>query len=253
MVLAALGALCPPAISVIGLPATTNLAIVAALIQIPLIRIRFSFSGLPSCPPVARLRWMRRIVIASAAARSPRALLLRPGRNHAVAARVRDRLPQMLVLIFEKQHQRALLRHVSSEQFHRRLQVVVGKSRNRFLQIDVRSLQSFLQFLRIGDGRGPCPRIRSVREHADEHAVLHNDQVKHVADGANALAGPPVVLPWKASANLSASLPPTTMSAPWTSWKTFSRRRRFSARLEYGNVRNALSCVSYSWLFLWLA
>jgi hypothetical protein len=27
---------------------------------------------LPSCPPVARLRWMRRIVIASAAARSPR-------------------------------------------------------------------------------------------------------------------------------------------------------------------------------------
>src|SRR5580704_14593351 len=153
----------------------------------------------------------------------PAALLLRPGRNHAVAARVRDRLPQMLVLIFEKQHQRALLRHVSSEQFHRRLQVVVGKSRNRFLQIDVRSLQSFLQFLRIGDGRGLCPRIRSVREHADEHAVLHNDQVKHVADGANALAGPPVVLPWKASANLSASLPPTTMSAPWTSWKTFSR------------------------------
>src|SRR5580704_8475881 len=51
----------------------------------------------------------------------PRALLLRPGRNHAVAARVRDRLPQMLVLIFEKQHQRALLCHVSSEQFHRRL------------------------------------------------------------------------------------------------------------------------------------
>jgi hypothetical protein len=100
---------------------------------------------------------MRKVVIASAA-RSPRgALLLRPGRNRAVAARVRDRLPQMLVLIFENQHQRALLRHVSSEQFHRRLQVVVGKSRNRFLQIDVRRLQSFLQFLRIGDGRGCAP------------------------------------------------------------------------------------------------
>jgi hypothetical protein len=50
----------------------------------------------------------------------------------------------MRVLIFEKQQQRALLRHVSSEQFHRRLQVVVGKSRNRFLQIDVRRLQGFL-------------------------------------------------------------------------------------------------------------
>jgi hypothetical protein len=59
----------------------------------------------------------------------------------------------MLVLIFEEQHQRALFRHVSSEQFHRRLQVVVGKSRNRFLQIDVRSLQGFLQLVRIGNGR----------------------------------------------------------------------------------------------------
>jgi hypothetical protein len=57
---------------VIRLPATANLAIVAALIQIPLIRTGFSFSGLPSCPPVARLRWMRRAVIASAAARSRR-------------------------------------------------------------------------------------------------------------------------------------------------------------------------------------
>src|SRR5258707_13847201 len=69
------------------------------------------------------------------------ALLLGPGRNHAVAARVRDRLLQMLVLIFENEHQRALLRHVSSEQFHLRLQVVVGESRNRFLQIDLRSLE----------------------------------------------------------------------------------------------------------------
>ena len=33
---------------------------------------------------------------------------------------------QVLVLIIKNQHQRALLRHVSSEQFHRRLQVVVG-------------------------------------------------------------------------------------------------------------------------------
>jgi hypothetical protein len=55
MVLAALGALCPPAISVIRLPATADLAIVAALIQLPLIRIRFSFSGLPSCPPCCQV------------------------------------------------------------------------------------------------------------------------------------------------------------------------------------------------------
>src|SRR5580658_439757 len=38
------------------------------------------------------------------------------------------------------------------------------------------------------------------------------------------------------------------MSAPWTSWKTFSRCRRLSASFEYGNVRKALSCVSYSCL-----
>src|SRR6185369_9671968 len=58
-------------------------------------------------------------------------LLLRPGRNHAVTARVRDRLPQMLVLIFENVHQRVLLRPFPSEQLNRRLQVVVGKSRDR--------------------------------------------------------------------------------------------------------------------------
>src|SRR5579859_1232088 len=74
-------------------------------------------------------------------------LLLRPRRNHAV-------------------DQRVLLRPVSSEQFHRRLQVFVGKSRNRFLQIDVRSFQSFLQFLRIGDRRGLRLGIRCVRKHA---------------------------------------------------------------------------------------
>ncbi len=117
------------------------------------------------------------------------ALLLGPGRNHAVAARVRDRLPQMLVLIFENVHQRVLLRPVSSEQFHRRLQVVVGKCRNRFLQIDVRSLQGFLHFLRIGDGRGRCPLIRRARKHAGEQAVLFNDQVEDLGDGANALGG----------------------------------------------------------------
>ena len=71
-------------------------------------------------------------------------MLLRPGGNHTVGARVRDRLPEMLVLIFENQHQRVLLGHVFSEQFHGRLQVVVGKSRNRFLQIGVRSFQSVL-------------------------------------------------------------------------------------------------------------
>src|SRR5215470_11236857 len=122
------------------------------------------------------------------------ALLLRPGRNHAVAARVRDRLPQMLVLIFENVHHRILLRPVSSEQFHSRLQVVVGKSCNRFLQIDVRSPQGFLHFLRISDGRGRCPRIRCARKHAGEQAVLFNDQVEDVGDGANALGGLPVVL-----------------------------------------------------------
>src|SRR5215467_2935301 len=99
----------------------------------------------------------------------------------------------MFVLIFENVHQRVLLRPVSSEQFHRRLQVVVGKSRNRFLQIEVRSLQSFLHFLRIGDGRGRCPRIRCARKHAGEQAVLFNDQVEDVGDGANALGGLPVV------------------------------------------------------------
>src|SRR5581483_9767563 len=53
---------------------------------------------------------------------------------------------------------------------------------------------SFLQFLRIGDGPCLCSRIRSAREHADEHAVLPHDQVEHVADGTNALAGLPLVL-----------------------------------------------------------
>ena len=56
MVLAALGALCPPAISVVRLPATANLAIVAALIHIPLIRTRFSLFRLavqPACCQVA--------------------------------------------------------------------------------------------------------------------------------------------------------------------------------------------------------
>ena len=55
MVLAALGALCPPAISVIRLPATANLAIVAALIQIPLIRTDspFRLAVLPACCQVA--------------------------------------------------------------------------------------------------------------------------------------------------------------------------------------------------------
>ena len=100
----------------------------------------------------------------------------------------------MLVLIFENQHQRVLLRHVFSEDSHPRLQVRVGKPRNRFLQIGVRSFQSFLQFLRIGDGRGLCPRIRCAREHAGEQAVLPDNQVEYVGDRANALAGLPVVL-----------------------------------------------------------
>src|SRR5215472_16323418 len=122
------------------------------------------------------------------------ALLRRPGRNHTVAARVRNRLPQMLVLISENVHQCVLLRPVSSEQFHRRLQVVVGKSCNRFLQIEVRSLQSFLHFLWIGEGRGRRGRIRCARKHAGEQAVLLNDQIEHLGNGANALAGLPVVL-----------------------------------------------------------
>src|ERR1051326_2406959 len=99
----------------------------------------------------------------------------------------------MLVLIFENQHQRGELRHVSSKQFHGRLEVVVGKSRNRLLQIDVRSPQGFLHFLGIGDGGGLCARIRCARKHAGEQAVLRNDQVEHVGNGANALAGLPVV------------------------------------------------------------
>ena len=55
MVLAALGALCPPAISVIRLPATANLAIIAALIQIPLKDpiLLFRLAVLPACCQVA--------------------------------------------------------------------------------------------------------------------------------------------------------------------------------------------------------
>jgi hypothetical protein len=56
MVPAALGARCPPAISVIRLPATANLATVAALIQIPLIRnpiLLFRLAVLPACCQVA--------------------------------------------------------------------------------------------------------------------------------------------------------------------------------------------------------
>jgi hypothetical protein len=51
--------------------------------------------------------------------------LLGPGPNYAIAARVGDRLAEMFVLIFEKQHQRTLLGHVSSEQLQRRLQFVL--------------------------------------------------------------------------------------------------------------------------------
>ena len=49
---------------------------------------------------------------------------------------------------------------------------------------------------------------------------------------------------WNTSANFCASLPATTMSAPRTSWNTFSRNSRFSASLEYGSVRKALSWES---------
>jgi len=90
--------------------------------------------------------------------------------------------PRCSCWIFENRHQRALLRHVSSEQSDRGLQVVVGKCRNRFLQIEVRSLQSFRHFLRIGDGRGRCPSIRCARKHAGEQAVLFNDQVEDVGE-----------------------------------------------------------------------
>ena len=57
MVLAASGALCPPAISIIRLTATANLAIVVGLIQIPLIRkgpiLLFRLAVLPACCQVA--------------------------------------------------------------------------------------------------------------------------------------------------------------------------------------------------------
>ena len=51
-----------------------------------------------------------------------------------------------------------------------------------------------MHFPRIGNGSGLCPRIRFTRERAGEQAVLLNDQVEHVADGAHALAGLPLVL-----------------------------------------------------------
>src|SRR5205085_7049448 len=46
----------------------------------------------------------------------------------------------------------------------------------------------------IGDGSGLCLCIRCAREHAGEQAVLFNDQVEDVGDGANALGGLPVIL-----------------------------------------------------------
>jgi len=64
--------------------------------------------------------------------------LLGPRWNHAVGARVRDRLSQMLVLILEDVQYRVALRPVLSEQFHRRPHVVVGNCRYRFLQIGIR-------------------------------------------------------------------------------------------------------------------
>jgi hypothetical protein len=42
-------------------------------------------------------------------------------------------------------------------------------------------------------GTGSTPRIRFTRERVGEQAVLLNDQVEHVTDGANALAGLPLV------------------------------------------------------------
>ena len=64
-------------------------------------------------------------------------LLLRPGRDHTIRARVGDSLPQMLMLIFENEHYRILFGHVTSEQFHRCLQILFGGSRNLLLQVGV--------------------------------------------------------------------------------------------------------------------
>src|SRR5690242_8053911 len=90
----------------------TILRFVAALIHIPRIRSQFSFANLPPCRPArlfpgcvgceGSLSHRRR-------PNHPAALLLRPGRNHSVAARVCDRLPQMLVLISEDGPNRTFL------------------------------------------------------------------------------------------------------------------------------------------------
>jgi hypothetical protein len=85
------------------------------------------------------------------------------------------------------------LRHVFSEQFHVCLQVGVGKPVIAFISWR-KKLSELPAFPRIGNGRGLCPLIRCARESIGEQSILFNDQVEHVADGANALAGLRVVL-----------------------------------------------------------
>ena len=91
---------------------------------------------LPIAEIAARLGLLITLISLGASERGKEYLLL-PGERRTSSEFTAYRLPQMLVLIFENQHQRVLLRHVPSEQFHVCLQVVVGKSCNRFLQIGV--------------------------------------------------------------------------------------------------------------------
>jgi len=117
------------------------------------------------------------------------------GGTTPLLARVCDRLPQVLVLIFENQHQRALLRHVSAEQFHRRLQVVAGKSRNRFFA-DRRKKPSELPAIFSGSvmGAGFAPVFGVPESTPTSMRFSVTIRLKNLADGANALAGLPVVL-----------------------------------------------------------
>ena len=63
--------------------------------------------------------------------------LLRPWRHDAIGSCVGNRLAEVLVLIAEQEMYGLLLRHIASEQFHRRLQVCVRQAFDGLLQTGV--------------------------------------------------------------------------------------------------------------------
>src|SRR5215831_2429978 len=63
--------------------------------------------------------------------------LLRPWRYDTVGARIGDRLAEVLMLVREQVADSLFLGHISTEQFHRRLQVGVRKLLDRLLHVRV--------------------------------------------------------------------------------------------------------------------